>query len=64
VQDKDDIVNVKLNAFEDGFIKWIMSQPTDLVHIIQPTSVKEKIINKANRLLEIYMEGQKDGEEN
>jgi hypothetical protein len=41
-----------------------MSQPTDLVHIIQPTSVKEKIINKANRLLEIYTEVQKDGKEN
>lgn len=64
VEDKDDIVNVKLNVFEDGFIKWIMSQPADLVYIIQPTSIKEKIVNEANRLLGTYMEVQKDGKEN
>ena len=44
MQDKDNIVTIKLSAFEDGFIKWIINQPTDLVHIIEPTSIKEKII--------------------
>ncbi|WP_186430039.1 YafY family protein [Clostridium sp. BSD9I1] len=64
VKDKDNTVNVKLNTFEDGFIKWIMSQPVDLVHIIEPTSIKEKIVNEANRLLVAYTEVQKDGKEN
>lgn len=64
VEDNDDIVIVKLKVFEDGFIKWIMSQSTDLIRIIEPTWIKEKIIKEANRLLIAYMEVQRNGEEN
>lgn len=56
VEDKDGTVNVRLNAFEDGFVKWIMSQPIDLIHIIKPQEVKQKIINEAKRLITMYTE--------
>lgn len=56
VSNKEDNVTVKLNTFEDGFVKWIMSQPIDLIHIIEPQEVKEKIINEAKRIITMYAE--------
>lgn len=56
LENKDDTVSVKLNAFEDGLIKWIMSQPVDLVKIIAPKEVKQRIINESNKLITMYME--------
>ena len=56
VSDSDDIVNVKLCAFEGGFIKWMMSQPIDLVQIIEPEKLKMKIIDEARKIISIYTE--------
>lgn len=57
VNDEDGIVNVKLKVFEDGFVKWVMSQPIDLIHIIEPQEVKQKILYEAKRLVTMYTEG-------
>ncbi|NMM65521.1 WYL domain-containing protein [Clostridium sp. P21] len=56
VEIKADTVSVTLNVFEDGFIKWIMSQPIELVQIIKPQEVKKKIINEAKKIVTIYAE--------
>ena len=57
VQEKDDTVKVKLYVFEDGFVKWVMSQPTELIQIIKPKEVKQKIIKEAKKIVETYAEG-------
>lgn len=56
VEDKGSTVIVKINTFTDGFIKWVLSQSTDLVQIIEPQQVKEKIINEAKKLVTMYAE--------
>ncbi|MGN9162987.1 helix-turn-helix transcriptional regulator [Clostridium sulfidigenes] len=56
VEVKADTVSVTLNVFEDGFIKWIMSQPIELVQIIKPQEVKKKITNEAKKIVTIYAE--------
>lgn len=63
VSDQDRTMVVKLNTYEDNFIKWIMSQRVDLIQVIEPIGIKEKIINEANRLLVTYKEVQKHGKE-
>jgi len=56
IQENDDVVNVKLKAFEGGFVKWMMSQPVDLVQIIEPKEVKQKMISEAKKMISIYTE--------
>ena len=43
-----------LDVFEDGFIKWIMSQPVDKVMILYPESTKDKIRKEAIKILNQY----------
>ena len=50
-------IQVQLYVFEDGFIKWTMSQPTDLVQVLEPENVKKKIVQEANKLLITYAGG-------
>lgn len=50
-------IQVRLYVFEDGFIKWTMSQPTDLVQVLEPENIKEKIVQEANKLLTTYTGG-------
>lgn len=45
---------IKLEAFEDGFIKWLMSQPTDMVTVIYPKSTIEKIRREAGNIMSKY----------
>ena len=56
-EDKTTNIQVQLYVFEDGFIKWIMSQPTDLVQVLEPENIKEKIVQEANKLLTTYTGG-------
>ena len=53
----DNKIELIINAFEDGFVKWIMNQPSDLITVLSPDNVKKKIINEANKLLSHYLEG-------
>lgn len=50
---------IKLEAFEDGFIKWIMSQTTDKVTVIYPKSTIEKIRKEARNIMSKYGGGNK-----
>ena len=55
-KDKNNVVNVKLKAFEGGFVKTMMSQPVDLVQVIEPKEVKQKMISEAKKMISIYTE--------
>lgn len=45
---------LKLKVFEDGFIKWLMSQSTDMVKVLYPESTIEKIKQETRKLINIY----------
>lgn len=45
---------LNLEVFEDGFIKWIMSQPIEKVMILYPESTKEKIRKEAIKIFNQY----------
>ncbi len=57
-------LKIKLWAFEHEFIKWIISQPTDLITVLEPMDLKIKIANEANKILTIYKEFLNNGEKN
>ncbi len=56
VEDKADTMVLRLNVFSDGFVKWIMSQNTDFIQVIEPEMIKSKITAEAQRLLAKYTE--------
>lgn len=56
VQDKGSTFIIKINTFTEGFIKWMLSQSIDLVQILEPQQVKDKIIDKAKKLVSMYTE--------
>lgn len=53
-----DILSIKIKAFDDGFVKWIISQPTEHIRVIEPATVKNKIRDEAQKLIEKYTEVQ------
>ena len=44
----------ELNVFEGGFIKWIMSQPTEYIRVISPMSTVIKIKEEAKKIMLKY----------
>ena len=44
----------ELKVFEGGFIKWIMSQPTEYIRVISPTSTVNKIKEEAKKIMLKY----------
>ena len=64
VEEKPETMTLRLSAFDDGFVKWIISQPTAMIKVISPQEIKEKIANEANKLVAMYTEvlnnGKKD----
>ncbi|MBQ3601685.1 MAG: WYL domain-containing protein [Lachnospiraceae bacterium] len=52
-QDEQYVV-IKLEVFEDGFIKWLMSQSTDMVTVLYPDSTIEKIRKEARNIMNKY----------
>lgn len=60
----DDYVIIKLSAFDEGFIKWILSQPLNMITVIQPESLKNKIALEAEKIYKKYMEVLSNGKEN
>jgi helix-turn-helix type 11 domain protein len=44
----------ELNVFEGGFIKWIMSQPTEYIRVISPTNTVNKIKEEAKKIMLKY----------
>lgn len=45
---------LKIEVFEDGFIKWLMSQSTDKIAVIYPESTVKKIRKKARDIMNMY----------
>lgn len=54
VSDDENTFEVKLSAFEDGFIKWIISQQQDMVTILEPESTKIKLVEEAQKIINKY----------
>lgn len=59
-----DCTTVEVGAFEDGFIKWILSQPPEQIEVLLPQSILKKIYIKAQKILYKYEEVQNHGKEN
>lgn len=52
-QDKE-LLTVKISAFEDGFVKWVMGQSHDMVTLLGPESTKNKLVEKARNIIRKY----------
>ncbi len=52
-QDKE-LLTVKINAFEDGFVRWVMGQSHDMVTLLSPESTKNKLVEKAKNIIRKY----------
>ena len=47
-------IEVRITTFEDGFIKWIISQPHDMIMILQPETTKNKLVKEAQKIINKY----------
>lgn len=57
VEQRDDFCIIQICAFEDGFIKWMLSQPSDMIWIKEPKDTKEKLITEALNIVERHRDG-------
>lgn len=62
-EETEEYVIIKLSTFDDGFIKWILGQPLDMITVIQPESLKRKIAMQAEKIYKQYKEVPNDGKE-
>lgn len=56
IESTESAVYAELSAFDGGFTKWLMSQSTELVTVLEPQSLKSKIAAEADKILKKYME--------
>lgn len=54
LEQDEKLITVKISAFEDGFVKWLISQSQDLFTIIQPDSTKNKLVEAAKKIVKKY----------
>lgn len=52
-QDKE-LLTVKIGAFEDGFVRWLMGQSQDRVALLGPESTKNKLVESAKTIIKKY----------
>lgn len=52
-QDKG-LLTVKIGAFEDGFVRWLMGQSQDRVALLGPESTKNKLVESARTIMKKY----------
>ena len=50
----DDVTLVQIKAFEDGFVKWLLSQPSELVQVIKPRTMQLKILSEIDKIKSRY----------
>lgn len=50
----ENAIEVRISAFEDGFLKWMISQPQDMIMILQPASTKNKLVEEAQKIINKY----------
>lgn len=63
IQESEEDTIIRVSAFEEGFMKWILGQPSDMVIVEKPEILKIKIAEKAQKLYKKYMEESNDGKE-
>jgi predicted DNA-binding transcriptional regulator YafY len=56
-----DDIYIRLWIFEEGFIKWIISQPTEMIAVKEPDGLRTKIASEANKIVRMYTEVQING---
>lgn len=64
IDEQLDDINVRLWVFEEGFIKWIITQPTEMIVVKEPDVLRTKIANEANKVVTTYTEVQDNGKKN
>jgi hypothetical protein len=64
VKEDEREIYIRINVFEDGFIRWIINQPVGFVKIIRPKETVNKILDMIKDIEDKYMEVHKNGEEN
>lgn len=47
-------IEVRIKVFEEGFVKWMSSQPVDQITITAPQSTKNKLLEIAREITEKY----------
>lgn len=47
-------LTIKICAFEDGFVKWMMSQPQNMVYVMEPESTRNKLFEEAKKIVSKY----------
>ena len=45
---------VKIEVFEDGFIKWLMSQSVEVITVLYPEGTVKKIREKTKSIMNKY----------
>lgn len=56
IEERTDTWILKTKVFEDGFVKWMLSQPPDQIWVLEPVTVRNKICATANELVKKYAE--------
>lgn len=55
VLSQDELVStVRVGAFEEGFVRWMMGQPQEKLTVIGPESTKEKLMDAARAVIRKY----------
>lgn len=54
VDDDGEMLTVGVCAFEDGFVKWLLSQPQEMCTVVEPESTRQKLREIAEKLMEKY----------
>lgn len=55
ISEDEELYYIRLDVFEDGFVRWIISQPIDSIEVVEPQETKDKIIDMARKIANKYM---------
>lgn len=56
IQEKEEYQIVDIEAFDEGFVKWILGQPYEHVQVISPIKIREQIIQELEKKIKYYKE--------
>ncbi len=57
VESDKNYFKLKIKAFEEGFVKWIISQPVEMIYILEPRSTIELLSLEAEKIINKYKNG-------
>ncbi len=52
----EDTLKIRLHAFDEGFIRWIICQSSDTIEVVEPVNLRNKIAESAKKILKKYTE--------